>query len=158
MDKVDRAILNLLQQDARSSQAEIGRRLGLSTPAIFKRIQRLEQSGIICGFSVRLDAAAIGQPVTALVRVVTRPFVNDEWRQFEQAVIAEPHIVACYDVDGEDSYCLWIKATSLEHLRDLVASLRSYPAVTRTITTIAMQAVKDPQLSAPLAVAAEDDC
>src|SRR6267143_3746505 len=69
LDDVGWKILQQLQQDARLSFAELGRRVGLSTPAVLERVRRMEDSGIILGYHAELDAAKVGMPITAFIRI-----------------------------------------------------------------------------------------
>src|SRR5215207_135088 len=69
IDDIDRKVLNELQQDARISYAELGRRVGLTTPAVIERVRKLEDAGVIVGYRVEIDAAKVGLPIIAFIRM-----------------------------------------------------------------------------------------
>jgi len=69
MDEIDRKILKELQLDARTSYAELGRRVGLTTPAVTERVRKLEDAGIIAGYRAEIDTARVGLPITAFIRM-----------------------------------------------------------------------------------------
>ena len=142
LDRVDRQILDYLQEDGRASHAAIAKQVGLTGPAVYARVRRMETSGVIKGYKVSLDHAAIGTPLVAFVRVTTRPR-QGESEEFESFVAAEPHIVECHDVDGEDSFILKVRCASPAHLRELLLRIRSISEVSRTVSTIALITIKD---------------
>ncbi|AIE85129.1 Lrp/AsnC family transcriptional regulator [Fimbriimonas ginsengisoli] len=143
LDHLDHEILARLGQDGRATHAAIARELGMSGPAVYARVRRMELSGVIRGYSVVTDPAALGSPLLAIVRVTTRPLVG-EGDSFEAMALAEPRVVACYDVDGEDSYVLIARCASPEDLRRLLLRIRSLPQVIRTVSSIALVTVKEP--------------
>ncbi|GCE47640.1 Lrp/AsnC family leucine-responsive transcriptional regulator [Thermosporothrix hazakensis] len=149
MDEIDQKILNLLARDGRMTHTALGKATGLSAPAVYARIQRLEQEGVITGYTVLLDPTKIGCGLTAIVRVVLQA-CEGENELFEDFVRREPQIVECYDVDGEDCFILKIRTASPQSLRELVARIRSIPQVTRTITSIALLTIKEPGVNGPL--------
>jgi Lrp/AsnC family transcriptional regulator, leucine-responsive regulatory protein len=116
-DVTNRRILEELQQDGRLSLAELGRRVGLSPPAVAERVQRLERDGVIVGYHARVDPRAIGYTLMSVIRVRPAP------RQI--AKVAElardtPEIVECHRITGED--CFFMKATvrDVEHLEEVI--------------------------------------
>lgn len=144
LDSIDLKILELLQQDGRLAHATIGKRIGMSGPSVYGRVQRMEKAGVILGYTARINPEAVGQGLVAFVRVtVTTAAVNGDEEAFIAYVAQEPRILDCFDVDGEDSYILKVRTASPQELRALVADLRAQPAVTRTITSIALLQVKD---------------
>lgn len=144
LDDIDLRILDWLRKDGRASHAAIGRELGMTGPAVYARVSRLEQAGLIRGYTARVDPRATGRTLLAFVRVSTRPH-PEEYDAFEAFVIAEPRVMECHDVDGEDSYILKVRCASPEDLRALVVAIRSIPQVIRTVTSIALMTLKDPE-------------
>ncbi|BDV44621.1 AsnC family transcriptional regulator [Geotalea uraniireducens] len=144
LDDNDLKILELLQRDGRATHAAVGKAVGLSAPSVYARIQRLEKSGVIRGYAAQLDPAGVGRGLAAFVRVTTRAITaSEEQDEFERFVLAEPLILECHDVDGEDSYILKVRAATLESLRDLLARIRGIAAVSRTVTSIGMVTIKE---------------
>lgn len=106
MDKIDRKILALLQKDATTPVAEIGRKVGLSTTPCWRRIQKMEEDGIIRGRVAILDPAKVNAGVTVFVSIRTNEH-NDTWMRKFSAVVDEfPEVVEFYRMSGETDYLL----------------------------------------------------
>ncbi|MFJ9773006.1 Lrp/AsnC family transcriptional regulator [Kitasatospora sp. NPDC101157] len=150
LDEVDLQILALLQEDGRATQAAIAKTVGLTGPSVYSRIRRMERDGVIRGYTALVDPRALRQDLVAYMRVGT---YADEGEQepFETFVRDEPQILECHDVDGEDSYVLKIRTASPQSLRSLLARVRAIPGVSRTVTSIALETIKEPTASAHLA-------
>lgn len=142
LDRIDRQILDYLGQDGRTTHAAIGKRVGLTGPAVYARVRRMENTGVIRGYRVDIDPAALGTPLLAFVRVTTRPR-QGEGDEFEAFVADEPRIIECHDVDGEDSFILKVRCASPANLRELLLSIRSIAEVSRTVSSIALITIKD---------------
>ena len=142
LDTIDMKILELLSRDGRISHTAIGKEVSLTAPSVYSRVQRLEQEGIITGYTVLLDPEKLGRGLVAFIRVGLQASAQ-ETEAFEQFVLKEPQIVECYDVDGEDCYILKVRTASPQTLRELIAHLRSVPRITRTVTSIALLAIKE---------------
>jgi len=143
LDAIDREILACLAKDGRATYAAIGREVGILGPAVYARIRRMEESGVILGYRVDTDRAKIGQPLVAFVRVTTRP-IKVETDTFEPFVWTESRIVECHDIAGEDTFVLKAQCASPEDLRDLLLRIRAQPQVIRTISSVALVVVKEP--------------
>ena len=116
-DRTDHRILEELQEDGRLSLAELGRRVGLSPPAVAERVQRLERGGAITGYHAKVDPRALGYALAAVIRIRPAP------RQIPKvAELARdtPEVVECHRITGED--CFFMKATvrDVEHLEELI--------------------------------------
>ena len=98
LDKINIAILNELQKDGRLSFSELGRRVGLSTPAATERVRRLEDAGVIAGYGARINPGALGYAITALIEVATTPGSYQQMLEFARAT---PAVWECYFVKGE---------------------------------------------------------
>ncbi|MGL4612250.1 MAG: Lrp/AsnC family transcriptional regulator [Trueperaceae bacterium] len=147
LDETDLAILSLLQQDARLSKAALGEKVGLTGPAIYARLARLEGEGVIRQYTIFLEPNAINQGLVAFMRVLTNSVALKDEDAFADYVQQEPRVLECHDVDGEDSYIVKVRTSSLEDLRLLVNDIRALPNVSRTITSIAMVTVKETGLT-----------
>jgi Lrp/AsnC family leucine-responsive transcriptional regulator len=153
MDDVDLAILRLLQADGRATHAAIGKTVGLTAPSVYARIKRMERHGIIRGYTTLIDPAALDQGLVAIVRVSVTASA-DEQQPFESVIGRDPQVLECHDVDGEDSYILKVRTASPQALRRLLADLRAIPGVTRTVSSIALETVKDVTATAVIGVIA----
>jgi Lrp/AsnC family transcriptional regulator, leucine-responsive regulatory protein len=148
LDDIDLKILDLLCQDGRLSHVAIGKKIDLTGPAVYARIQRLEREGVIEGYVARLNAEKIGRGLAAIVRIVIQESVEGVQR-FEEFVLREPQILDCYDVSGEDCYILKVRTTSPQALRALLAQIRCLPGVTHSVTSIALGTIKEETLRGP---------
>jgi len=130
LDATDLRIVTELQRDARTSRAELGRRVGLSAPAVGDRMRRLEETGVITGYHAAVDPRALGFPVTIVVRV--RPAV----RELERiAKIAQeiPEIVECHRVTGEDCFIFTMHLRSVDRLEPILDQFTPYGQTTSAL-------------------------
>ncbi|MFZ6818182.1 Lrp/AsnC family transcriptional regulator [Undibacterium sp. Ji22W] len=128
IDQFDKKILQLLQEDARMSHAEIGRQVHLSQPAVSERIKRLESSNIIRGYRADINPKALGYDITAMIRVSTQ-----QGRPYAQYVANCPEIIDCYTVTGEDGAVMKVLATDVEHLQRIINELNAFGSTSTAI-------------------------
>jgi Lrp/AsnC family leucine-responsive transcriptional regulator len=153
LDDLDFKILGYLQEDGRMAHTAIARLVELSSPAVTSRVQRLEKAGLIRGYTALINPEPVGQGLLAFIRVRTGASEDDSLA-FEQYTRRAPEVLECHDVDGEDSYILKVRTASPQALRELIARIRSFPDVTRTITSIVLLTLREEPLSAPLRTSA----
>lgn len=132
LDRVDCSILRALQKNGRDSFAEIGKAVGLSATSVSERIRRLEQAGVIEGYSVRLSAAKLGYPVMAFI--LARP--NGPDARFIRIAGECPEILACYRVTGEFSFIAQAVLEDVAHLEALLNHLE--PAAVHIVTLVVL--------------------
>jgi len=142
LDDIDLKILDLLLQDGRIAHTAIGKQTDLSGPSVYARIQRMEREGIIKGYAALLAPEKVGRGLAAFVRVRTQT-PEYESAVFERFIQEEEQIVECHDVDGEDCYLLKVRTASTQSLQKLLAPNRSFPGITRTVTTNALETLKE---------------
>ena len=130
IDKTGLRLLAELQEDARLSLAELGRRVGLSSPAVAERLQRLESSGVIRGYHADVDPVALGYPLTAVIRI--RPAPRQLSKLAELARDA-PEVVECDRITGEDCYLLRAHVRSVTHLEELIDQFTPFGQTTTSI-------------------------
>jgi Lrp/AsnC family transcriptional regulator, leucine-responsive regulatory protein len=142
MDNADTQIVELLQQDARLTQAEIAKKVGLSQPTVADRIRKLEEARVILGYTARVDPRKLGKDITAFIGVaIEHP---KYFEAFARKVQALPEVLECHRVAGQESYLLKVRSESTGTLdRLLVEGLRTIPGVTRTQTTIVLASTKE---------------
>jgi len=141
LDDTDRQILDLLQRDARMTNAAIAAQVGLAGPSVFERIRKLEQRGVIRNYTVTLDPAALGRPMTAFIRI-TAAF-DDRYETGLEAISQDPEVLECYNVAGEDCFILKTQCGSPSDLEALLVRIRSRLTVLRSVTMIALSALKE---------------
>ena len=135
MEDLDRHILRLLTADGRMSYTDLGRTTGLSTSAVHQRVRKLEERGVIKGYTTTVDATAIGLPLTAFIAITPLdPSAPDDAPQRLEAL---PAIEACYSVAGDESYLLKVRVPSPIDLEALLGEIRAVANV-RTRTTVVL--------------------
>lgn len=117
LDEVNRRILAVLTEDARTSTAELARRVGLSAPAVRERVGRLEQAGVIRGYRLDVDPAALGLPVAAWVRIRPGP---GQLPRIADLAARLPEVSCCYRVSGDDCFLLQVHVPSIEALEGVL--------------------------------------
>jgi Lrp/AsnC family leucine-responsive transcriptional regulator len=113
LDEVNRRILALLSEDARQSTAQLARRVGMSAPAVRERVARLEEAGVIRGYRLDVDPAALGLPVAAWVRLRPGPGQLPKLAELAEQV---PEVSECYRISGEDCFLLKVHVPAVEEL------------------------------------------
>lgn len=117
LDDVNVRLLAELQADPRITMSALARQVGMSAPAVTERVQRLEQSGVISGYALRVDPVALGYPVTVFVRLkITTGRLN----RFAAFVATVPEVVECYRITGEDCFLIKAHIPSLDQLAELL--------------------------------------
>jgi Lrp/AsnC family leucine-responsive transcriptional regulator len=142
MDSLDYRILDMLQRDGRATQLEISRAIGLSQPAVAERIRKLEDRGVITGYTARVDATKLGKDITAFIGVnIEHP---KYFEGFAKKVMALPEVLEAHRVAGQESYILKVKTANTRTLDQLlVETLRTISGVTGTHTTIVLTSIKE---------------
>lgn len=145
LDDLDIKTLSLLCQRGRMTWAELAGQLGLSAPAAADRVKRLEERGIVTGYSALLDAAALGLNLTAFIAVTL-----DHPRHragFLAQVATSAEILECHHVTGDDDYLLKVRCCHTRALEDLITGqLKEIEGVVKTRTLIVLSTVKETQV------------
>jgi Lrp/AsnC family transcriptional regulator, leucine-responsive regulatory protein len=130
LDEVNLRILAELQAEGRVGMAELGRRVGLSAPAVSERVQRLERAGVITGYRAELEPTALGYPISAVVRI--RPSPGQLPRI---PVIAQetPEVGECHRITGEDCYLLRLHLRSIDELEEILDRFTPHGLTTTSI-------------------------
>nr|WP_225955109.1 Lrp/AsnC family transcriptional regulator [Kibdelosporangium phytohabitans] len=134
MEPLDQAIVRELAADGRCSFTDLAERVGLSVSAVHQRVRRLEQRGVIRGYTTRLDADAIGLPLTAFVSLTPiDPAAPDDYPQRLAHISA---IESCYSVAGDESYILLVRVGTPADLEDLLRQVREAAKVSTRTTVV----------------------
>ena len=140
-DDLDRQIIALLVENARASYGEIGGRVGLSAPAVKRRVDRLVAEGVITGFGARVDDAAVGAGTEAFVELYCRSRTNPA--DIREMVAGVADVVGAYTVTGDADALLHVKTTSPAELEAVVEQVRAHQNAERTKTTIVLSKIVD---------------
>ena len=142
MNEIDLKIANILQSNARTSNAEIARQVGLVPSAVLERVRKLEERGIIRGYKAQIDARSVGLGLLAFVMVRTDDLCGESEAAVELARI--PEVLELHHVAGEDCFLVKVRAADTETLgqllRDRIGAIKS---VRSTRTTIVLRTAKE---------------
>jgi Lrp/AsnC family leucine-responsive transcriptional regulator len=130
LDDVNRRLLTELIADPRISMSALGRRLGMSAPAVTERLQRLERAGVVRGYRVDVDPAALGLPVTAFARI--RP-VAGQLAKVAELARELPQVSECHRITGEDCFLVKVHAPAVDRLEEVLDRFLLYG---QTVTSI----------------------
>jgi Lrp/AsnC family transcriptional regulator, leucine-responsive regulatory protein len=130
LDDVDWAIIRELQQEARISLSELGRRVKLSASATTERVRQLEALGVITGYHAAVDLAKAGYPVLAVVRL---KYPGNRHQPLHRLLAERREILECLRTTGDDCYTLKVAATSMKHLETLMDELAGFGSTTTSV-------------------------
>src|ERR1700680_4521483 len=130
IDAVNRRVLEELLQDPRLTMSELGRRVGMSSPAVTERVRRLEETGVIRGYRLELDPVALGLPIAAYVRIRPNPGQLPRIAELAQQI---PEVVECHRVTGEDCFILKVYIPAIDQLDRLLDGFLMYGSTTTSI-------------------------
>jgi Lrp/AsnC family leucine-responsive transcriptional regulator len=130
LDDANRRLLVELQQDARLSFAELGRRVGLSSPAVAERLARLEETGVITGYRADVDPRAVGFTLGVVIRIRPAP---RELHKVAELAQRTPEVVECHRITGEDCYFVKAYVRDVEHLEEVIDQFAIYGQTTSSI-------------------------
>jgi Lrp/AsnC family leucine-responsive transcriptional regulator len=130
LDPTDMLIIEILQADGRISVSELGRKVGLSQPAASERLKRLEERGIVEGYGARINAAALGLGMMAVIRLrTTHEHIRACLKQFSEM----PQVIDVLRLTGEDCFILKVLVPTPSELETIVDSIARYGAVTTSL-------------------------
>ena len=142
LDKMDLKILEILQSDCTTPVAEIGKQIGLSTTPCWRRIQKLEEKGILKQRVALLDPARVNAGVTVFVSITTREHSKDWLDKFQQVVTAFPEVVELYRMSGQVDYLLRVVVSDIAAYDDFYKRLIAEIDITDVSSTFAMEHMK----------------
>lgn len=130
VDSIDWKIIKELQINARITSAELGRRVGLTTPAVIERIRKLEDAKIITGYRAVVDPSKVGFPVTAFIRMSISEI---DYSHIIEVAEKSSEVLECHRGTGDDSFILKVAVSDVEHLQNLIDRLTPYGITTTSI-------------------------
>jgi Lrp/AsnC family leucine-responsive transcriptional regulator len=130
LDETNLRLLKELQSDPRLTMVELGRRIGMSSPAVTERVRRMEEAGIIRGYHLEINAAALGLPISAYVRVRPNPGQLPKVAELAEQI---PEVIECHRVTGEDCFILKVLIPEMEQLDRLLDQFLLYGSTTTSI-------------------------
>ncbi|MEZ5555760.1 Lrp/AsnC ligand binding domain-containing protein [Haliea sp.] len=142
LDKTDLLILSLLQGEGRMSNVDLARRVNLSASPCLERVRRLEATGLIEGYSARLNAPALGYGTSAFIQVTLDRTTAEVFDRFRDAVITIPEVAECHMVAGGFDYLLKLRLTGMDAYRAVLTRIVDLPGVAQTHTYVVIEAIK----------------
>jgi len=130
IDDINRLLLVELQDNARLTVAELGRRVGLSSPAVAERLGRLEDEGVIKGYRTEIDPRALGYSLSAVIRIRPAP---RELKKVAELAQRTPEVVECNRITGEDCFIFRLHLRDVEHLEEVIDRFVPYGQTTTSI-------------------------
>lgn len=124
LDDTGWKLLCALQEDARLSYSDLGRRVGLTSPAVAERIRKMEDAGIILGYRVALNLSRVGLPVLAIIYL--EHIGGRSCAPIVAELTAKPEVLECYRLTGSDAVILKVAATSVDHLAQIIDDISAY--------------------------------
>jgi Lrp/AsnC family transcriptional regulator, leucine-responsive regulatory protein len=130
VDQLDIALLKLLQEDGRMTVSELSKRLALSRPSISERILRLQEKGVIQGFSAKVSPAAVGRNTLVLIQISE---LKVSYAEFEQKIVKDLDIIECHRLTGSIDYMLKAAVNGMNELSQLVEQLMPYGSLNTSV-------------------------
>jgi Lrp/AsnC family leucine-responsive transcriptional regulator len=130
LDPTNLRLLRELQANGRLGMAELGRRVGMSAPAVAERVQRLERAGVITGYRAELDPRALGYGVSAIVRIRPAP---GQLQRIPEIARETRAVVECYRITGEDCYLMKLHLRSIDELEETLDYFTPHGQTTTSI-------------------------
>ncbi|MGP3988638.1 Lrp/AsnC family transcriptional regulator [Streptomyces sp. 3N207] len=130
IDETDMRILNALQQDGRASYAQLARTVSMSASAVTERVRRLEESGVISGYSAVVDPERLGFTILAFVRL---RYPTGNYKPFHDLLATTPEITEAHHVTGDDCFVLKVLARSMHHLETTTGRIAALGSVTTSV-------------------------
>lgn len=144
LDGIDRVVLRHLQGDARLTHAELARRVGLSAPALQKRLRKLEQKGVIERYVTLVSREALGFDMLCFVQVTLRRHEPAAIARFRDVVQGLPEVLECHHITGEYDYLLKVVVRNRKHLEQfLVETLTPIPGMDKIRTSLVLSEIKE---------------
>ncbi|MEY2631457.1 MAG: hypothetical protein RIR00_111 [Pseudomonadota bacterium] len=121
LDRYDRQILAVLQEDGRISNQDLADRIGLSPSPCLRRVRALEESGLICGYRALIDARKLGLTLTALIHISMDQHTPERFDNFEKEILGIPEVLECLLITGQDAdYQLKVVVSDMDHYQQLL--------------------------------------
>ncbi|MGW2303731.1 Lrp/AsnC family transcriptional regulator [Streptomyces sp. NPDC001809] len=129
-DATDWRILEALQSEGRASFAELARTVAMSPSAVTERVRRLEEAGVISGYTAIVDQDRLGLPILAFVRL---RYPHGNYKPFHDLIGATPEILEAHHVTGDDCFVLKVAARSMRHLEEITGKISTLGSVTTSV-------------------------
>jgi len=143
MDAIDKAILEILEENAKLGTKEIAQQVGLSVTPTYERIKKLEREGVIRRYTIELDKKKIGKELRVFCYVSLKEHNLDLLQRFEEQVIALPEVASCYHIAGDHDYALMIDIQDMETYEQFLRhKLTTIPSIVNVRSSFVMNEIR----------------
>ena len=144
LDKLDRKILRILQEDGRISMKDLSEQVGLSVTPAIERVKRMERDGVITGYHARLNPAAIGATLLVFVEITLNQKSASHFEQFRREVLRIPEVQECHLVSGDFDYLIKARIHQMAEYRKLLGDmLLNLPGAAQSKSYVVMEEIKE---------------
>ena len=144
LDDIDKAILEILQEDSKMGIKEIALQVGLTTTPTYERIKRLERSNIIEGYTVKINKKELGKSLQVFCHVSLKEHNSELIEVFEEQIVALPQVSQCYHIAGDHDYALLIEVSDMgEYESFLKHQISAIPYISNVRSSFVMSALKE---------------
>jgi len=144
LNRIDRNILRILQEDGRITYSELAQRVGLTTTPCIERVRRLEREGVLKGFGAILDPDALGAGLVVFVQIRLQRTSQDIFAEFKEAAYQLPEVQECYLVSGNFDYLIKARVADMNAYRIFLGdTLLGLPGVQESTSYVVMETVKE---------------
>ena len=144
LDKLDRHILRILQQEGRISMKDLGERVGLSVSPCIERVKRMERDGVISGYYARVDPGAVGAKLLVFVEITLNQKSASAFEQFRREVLRIPEVQECHLVSGDFDYLIKARIHEMAEYRKLLGDmLLELPGAAQSKSYVVMEEIKE---------------
>jgi len=144
LDKLDRKILRILQDDGRISMKDLSEQVGLSVTPAIERVKRMERDGVITGYHARLDPAAVGATLLVFVEITLNQKSASHFEQFRREVLRIPEVQECHLVSGDFDYLIKARIHEMAEYRKLLGDmLLNLPGAAQSKSYVVMEEIKE---------------
>jgi Lrp/AsnC family leucine-responsive transcriptional regulator len=144
LDKLDRSILGILQQEGRISMKDLGERVGLSITPCIERVRRMERDGVITGYYARVDPASVGAKLLVFVEITLNQKSALAFEQFRREVLRIPEVQECHLVSGDFDYLIKARIHEMAEYRKLLGDmLLQLPGAAQSKSYVVMEEIKE---------------
>lgn len=144
IDATDLAILELLKENAKQGNKEIAAQVGLTLTPTYERIKKLEKSGVIEGYTIKVNKKKMGKTLMVFCQVSLKEHYSELIDVFEENVVGLPEVAACYHIAGDYDYALMIEASDMDEYEQFLRhKLAAIPYISNVQSSFVMSAVKE---------------
>lgn len=146
MDAIDRAILEILQENSKLGTKEIASQIGLTVTPTYERIKRLERDGVITKYTIELNKKLVGKNLQVFCQVSLKEHNLELLQQFERKITALPEVSACYHIAGDHDYALLIEVADMESYETFLrGKLATIPSIANVQSSFVMNEITENQ-------------